>query len=73
MHRTEGGHGLCALCRQLLASRGVIVEDRQTAAPARTDLLYLVQNLAWTASLGTRITGPQTGAAGEAWGCLAGA
>lgn len=28
---------------------------------------------AWTTSLGTRITRPQAGAAGEAWGCLTGA
>ena len=39
MHRAEGGHGLYALCRQIIANRGVIVADRE---------LYLVQTAAWT-------------------------
>lgn len=27
MHRTEGGHGLCALCKHLAIDRGVTVAD----------------------------------------------
>jgi hypothetical protein len=39
MHRAEGGHGRYALCRQIIANRGVILADRE---------LYLVQTAAWT-------------------------
>lgn len=59
------------ICTQLLANREFILADRLLHCQGR--LLVSRPDLAWTTSPGPRITGPQAGAAGEAWGCLGGA
>lgn len=70
-HRTEGGRGPMISGGSSSQLFEMTVADKRCLdfCTARTGLLYidLVQTLAGTKSLGTRITGPQAGAA---WGSM---